>query len=175
MAENSKAPKEYSPVFSGLDPTGKSEKDRIRLKRCVGKSIGDADPGALTAFYGNVRCSKEDEDKAFFIATHYCEQGGNGSMSLPEAWGRYTKQNGGNGNSLLRLLDLQWSNAVAAGLTRAIRLLSGKGYAIDFEWLFYDIKHWGEFKTRRKWAIAYSVASNKTEEKANGSKNKNEN
>ena len=159
-------PKKKREVFDRLGTT--RERDKILLRRSVGKSIEDADSAALAAFYANVRCRAEDEEKAFFIACLYCEQRRNGRVTLPTAWGDYTKKNNRDGDKLLHLLDMPWNDNVARSIIKTVKFLNREGYLIDLEWLYNDIRKWDSNKTRRNWASSYSRAhSNIKEDKTN--------
>ena len=158
MTEQKTEKKERQLFFARLEPTNLNKKDRILLRRCVGRSIEEVGTSAWGAFYKNVpfNFSEEDEKKAFFV-----EQGKNGTSSLPEAWARYSARKECGDERVLHLLDRSWNKATALSVIKTARLLMREGYSIDMERLFTDIKFWGSAITKRNWAKA--IAKTKEE------------
>lgn len=133
-------------------PYGEKHRDTIKLKRAVGRSIRNVDSATLTAFYSNVNCPYELEEKAFYIACLLCEQGGNGSTELPAAWASYAKKKSLPHAKFTRLIDTPWSDTVAYSLVRIIRRLTREGYSINLEKLMYDVVHWNSESVKQQWA-----------------------
>ena len=138
--------------FDRLIPTERNKKDRILLKRAVGKSICNVDAATLSVFYANVYCPYYLEEKLFYVACLYCEQGKNGTMEVPAAWAYYSKKHDISDGMIARLVDSPWTDSVAMSLIRLVRRMMADGYSIDMEKLANDIKFWNTERTRLEWA-----------------------
>ena len=152
-------------LFDGLVPTERNKRDRMLLKRAVCRNIHNVDTQTLSAFYGHVflPCSDELEEKMFYVACLYCEQGKNGATEVPTAWASYSKKHDIPNGMITRLVDSPWNDNVATSLIRIVRRLIAEGYSIDMEKLATDIKFWNNDKMRYEWARKMS----RTEEVTN--------
>lgn len=142
-------------VFDGLVPSIRNKSDVILLKRAVGRKFSDVSPETMAAFYSHVFCPEWAEEKMFYLACLYCEQGKNGSVELPVAWGRYNAKHdmaSARISRLARLVDRPWDDNVALSLVKIVRLLIRDGYSIDFEKLATDVKFWNSDRMKRDWA-----------------------
>lgn len=144
-------------LFDKLIPADGNKKDRILLKRAIGKSLHDVNTATAAAFYANVACEKKFEERLFYIACLYCEQGRNGTLEVPSAWARYRKKHDIPNGMIARLVDSPWNDIVAISLVRIVRRLMADGYSIDMEAFARDIKKWNTKEVRLEWAKKMST------------------
>ena len=156
--------KEHRNLFSNLNPTEKNTRDRILLKRAVGRNISDVNAQTLSAFYKHIFLphSNELEEKMFYLACLYCEQGKNGTIEVPTAWASYSQKHGIPNGAITRLIDSPWNNNTAMSLIRIIRRLIAEGYSIDMEKLATDVKFWNNDRMRLEWAKKISRTMEET-------------
>ena len=86
--------------------------------------------------------------------------------------GRDKEMSESTGHRLEMLLDLQWDEDgfMLKKLSRLIRFVRSKGYAVDCQWLLEDLFYWNGEKqsVQRKWARALYIKPEEQQEELKG-------
>ncbi|MDY3992027.1 MAG: type I-E CRISPR-associated protein Cse2/CasB [Evtepia sp.] len=149
--------------FSRLDHLPKG--DRTALKREAGTMLFQADGRAIRAFYQclPVGTASWQEERFFAAACLHCLWGDETGNRLPleqifYRLGRDAQVSDSTAHRLEGILDLSWEEDgfLLGKLTRLIKLVKSKNYAVDCAALLNDLLYWnGDKQTvQLKWARA---------------------
>lgn len=170
-----------STFFLRLNKLGTPEK--CALKRAVGKTIQEANPHALAAFY---KCMPFDvprwqEERWFTIACLRClwNETANSVAPLEKVVSRMISSGDlyeSTGHKIEQILDTTWDSDgyLLTKITRLVKTIRAKESAmpIDFSTLLQDLIYWNaqSQSTQRRWAreiFGYTHFNGENEEKEN--------
>jgi CRISPR system Cascade subunit CasB len=139
--------------------------ERARLKRCAGKSLGEAG-SALALFYRLLPAGVpgSQEETYFAVATLYplADGDGNGDLGAALRRARNTANGKGLDRRLETLLDADESQ-LGFRLRQAIHYLQSQRVRLNWPRLLDDLVQWrrADRKIQRQWAHSYFAISMK--------------
>lgn len=134
--------------------------ERARLKRNAGKTLADADAGALGLFYGMLpRGVPEAQEGMYFMtATLFglADAGGGGDLGAALRAAQNRSNNKGLDRRVEALLDAD-DTQLAFRLRQAVHYLQSQRVKVDWECLLDDLLHWGHPRryVQQRWARSY--------------------
>ena len=148
----------YEDFFSRVKAL--SSKDKIQLKRAVGKTLENADVLTLLAFYKAYpeKWNEEILSAYFFTAGIYCSMGSSKVLFQERLRDIYQDKDVSDSTkqSIIRLLSMDWeeSGKMTHYLMRFVRILEREGKAFNTEALLKDLIYWNDEKkiSKRTWA-----------------------
>ena len=168
---------DWSSFFQRLDTLPRGE--RASLKREAGTMLSQADGQAMRVFFQCLPFSipQWQEERAFAAACLYCLWDTDEKRRQPleqifYQLGRNKEMSESTGHRLEMLLDIQWDEDgfMLKKLSRLIRFVRSKGYAVDCQWLLEDLFYWNGEKqsVQRKWARALYLKPEEQQEELKG-------
>ena len=167
----------WSSLFQQLDTLPRGE--RVSLRCEAGTMLSQADGKAMRVFFQCLPFSvpQWQEERAFAAACLHCLWDKEESHRQPleqifYQLGRDKEMSESTGHRLEVLLDLQWDEDgfMLTKLSRLIRFVRSKGYAVDCQQLLEDLFYWNGEKqsVQRKWARALYTKPKETLDEQKG-------
>lgn len=141
-----------------------SKEERAVLKKGLGRTLSNADAGALFIFYKALPTGIDptDEEAYFLVGTSNCfwKDTNTQVKNLMHCLRDVKNESGGMDRRIIALLDTEWNEHdgfFINKLSRLLRLISLKGYTLDFRALLNDLLQWKHHNRiiQRGWARTY--------------------
>lgn len=140
--------KERKEFFEKLDSLDKGS--YTTLRRSCGKTLSDAGAEATLLFFRLLPkdVTSREMNRWFLAACAFClwDQGTRGRIPMPKAFAKYQKSEGTDSfqSRFATLLDTPWTEDgfFSSKLTRLLKALKAKGYAVDANDLLMSLLGW---------------------------------